>query len=110
MIICSKFYLLCFSKFAIALEALVDVGLVVDESLIVRCGLTLDDGYQAALTLLQHTPRPTALVAINDLLAMGALRALVERGLAVPQEISLAGFDAATNIHVNFQGRSVLYR
>lgn len=74
-------------------EALVDVGLVVDESLIVHCGLTLADGYQAAVTLLQHTPRPTALVAINDLLAMGALRALGERGLAVPQAISLAGFD-----------------
>lgn len=74
-------------------EALVDMGLVVDEALIVRCGVTLEDGYQAALTLLQRTPRPTAMVAINDLLAMGALRALGEKGLAVPQDISLAGFD-----------------
>lgn len=74
-------------------QALLDYGLTVDEALIVCCGITLEDGYQAALTLIQRTPRPTAIVAINDLLAMGALRAFGEKGLTVPRDISLAGFD-----------------
>ncbi len=36
---------------------------------------------------------PTAIWTVNDLLAVGALRALYERGLRVPQDIALAGFD-----------------
>jgi LacI family transcriptional regulator len=74
-------------------EALHEFGLPADETLIDRCGATLDDGYQAAHRLLQRAPRPTAIVTINDLLAIGALRAIDERGLAAPGDISIAGFD-----------------
>jgi LacI family transcriptional regulator len=61
--------------------------------MVVRCGPRLDDGYRAALTLLDHSPRPTAIVAINDYLALGVLRACAERGLHVPRDVSVAGFD-----------------
>lgn len=74
-------------------EALQEFGLEVDESLIDHCGTTLQDGYQAAYRLLAHQPRPTALVAINDLLALGALRAIAEHDLTVPRDISIVGFD-----------------
>jgi len=74
-------------------EMLQAAGLPVEEALIARCGATLDDGYQAAQQLLWLRPRPTALMAINDLLAMGALRAIGEQGLTVPDDLSLTGFD-----------------
>jgi LacI family transcriptional regulator len=61
--------------------------------LIVRCGHTMKDGYQAAQKLLDLDDPPTAIWAVNDLLAVGALRAIRERGLRVPQDVSLAGFD-----------------
>ena len=43
--------------------------------------------------LLAISPRPTALVASNDLTAFGALRAISSAGLRVPQDISVVGFD-----------------
>ncbi len=73
--------------------ALENAGLPFDEDLIEPCGTTIEAGYQAALRLLERTPRPTALLVINDLLAMGALRAAAVRGLRVPDDLSVAGFD-----------------
>ncbi|WP_211269035.1 LacI family DNA-binding transcriptional regulator [Saccharothrix syringae] len=50
-------------------------------------------GHRAAAELLDHPQRPTALVCFNDKLAVGALRAARERGLRVPEDLSVAGFD-----------------
>lgn len=61
--------------------------------LIVECGPTIEDGYQASLKLIEPASRPTAIIAINDLLAIGALRAAVDSGLQVPKHISFVGYD-----------------
>ena len=74
-------------------ESLQAGGLPVDQELIARCGPTIEDGYQAALQLLKLPERPTALTAINDLLAIGALRAATDLGLHIPTNLSLVGFD-----------------
>lgn len=63
-----------------------------DESLIVRCPMTMEDGYATTLKLLQEQ-RPTAVVAINDMLALAAIRAAVDAGLRVPQDVSIVGYD-----------------
>lgn len=68
-------------------------GIPVDEDLIMECGPTIEDGYQAAKKLLEIPSRPTAIIAINDLLAMGALRAAGDLGLHVPNDLSLVGYD-----------------
>jgi DNA-binding LacI/PurR family transcriptional regulator len=47
----------------------------------------------AALELLQSAPPPTAMLAMSDVLALGALQAAAELGIAVPGELSLVGFD-----------------
>jgi LacI family transcriptional regulator len=64
-----------------------------DEDLIVECGPTIEDGYQAAKQLLKLTSRPTAIIAVNDLLSIGAVRAAADAGVHVPQELSLVGYD-----------------
>jgi len=50
-------------------------------------------GYDAAKELLSALHRPTAIFACNDLMAIGALRAAKEAGLAVPRDLSIVGFD-----------------
>ena len=72
-----------------------------------RCGLTLpdeccataryafQDGYDAALRLLEQ-PGLTAIFAMSDVMAIGAIRALRDEGLRVPEDISVMGFDGIT--------------
>jgi LacI family transcriptional regulator len=54
---------------------------------------TRDGGARAATELLDSVPGLTALVALNDSMAVGALGALRRRGLRVPEDISVVGFD-----------------
>jgi LacI family transcriptional regulator len=74
-------------------ESLRNAGLPIDPGLFVECGPNIEDSYRATLQLLQSPSRPTALLAINDLLAAGALRAIRDVGLDVPRDISLFGYD-----------------
>jgi LacI family transcriptional regulator len=60
---------------------------------IVRCGPEISDAHAAARKLLASPRRPTAVVALNDLGAMGVLRAASELGLRVPAELSVVGVD-----------------
>jgi len=54
-----------------------------------------DYGYKAAMELLDlpSAGRPTAIIALNDLMAIGAMQAVRERGLVVGTEFAIAGFD-----------------
>ncbi len=54
---------------------------------------TDEGGYRAAQTILRQSPRPTALFAGSDVVALGAMRAIFDAGLRIPADISLAGFD-----------------
>ena len=50
-------------------------------------------GFSAAEALLERDPRPTAIFAANDSMAIGALSAVRQRGLRVPEDVAIAGFD-----------------
>lgn len=50
-------------------------------------------GYRAMQSLLELAARPTAVFAANDRMAIGAMRAIAERGLRIPQDISVVGVD-----------------
>jgi LacI family transcriptional regulator len=54
---------------------------------------TEESGYRAVPQLLAMKQRPNAIFAANDAMAIGALRALREGGIAIPDEMALAGFD-----------------
>ena len=57
---------------------------------------SLEGGRRAARVLLARSPRATALVCVNDVMAVGALRELRTRGLNVPDDVSVTGFDNVT--------------
>ena len=63
---------------------------------------TVASGYAATVRLLAEDAPPTALFAVNDSMAIGALRALREQGRRVPEDVAVAGFDdidAAQHTH-----------
>lgn len=74
-------------------DALDAAGVVFDESLLYPGDFTLQSGHQAATQLLALATPPTALFCENDEMAIGAIQAVKQHGLAVPQNISVAGFD-----------------
>ena len=57
---------------------------------------SLEGGRQAARRLLSSGYQPTAIVCVNDLMAVGVLKELRERGLRVPEDVSVTGFDNIT--------------
>jgi LacI family transcriptional regulator len=71
---------------------------------------SLDGGRQAVREILSSGPAPTAIICVNDLMAVGALKELRERGIRVPQDVSVTGFDniklsefcypALTTVHI----------
>jgi DNA-binding LacI/PurR family transcriptional regulator len=58
-----------------------------------ECPQASEPARLAAHALLAADPRPTAVAAITDVLALGVLRAAAERGLRVPEDLSVSGFD-----------------
>ena len=74
-------------------DALEKAGVERKESDLARGDFTARGGYLAMQTLLKRRPRPTAVFACNDLMAFGALTAAREAGIAVPQQLSIVGFD-----------------
>ena len=55
--------------------------------------LRFDGGLEAGFAVARLRPRPTAVVAINDLTAIGVIKALLQSGCRVPEDISVTGFD-----------------
>ncbi len=72
------------------LEPLKAAGLTAD---VVHSDFTRDGGHAAASRLVAEGRLPTCVFAVNDVMAIGALTALRERGIPVPERVSVAGFD-----------------
>lgn len=69
-------------------------GIAFDEELDFEpCRFSMDDGYNAAARLFMRSRKVTAIFALGDVIALGAIRALADAGLSVPGDISVAGFD-----------------
>jgi LacI family transcriptional regulator len=80
-------------------DALERHGLPLDPQLLARGSYRESGGYEAMVRLLAQSEPPTAVFAVNDLAASGALRAIQEAGLRVPQDISVVGFnDLSTSV------------
>ncbi len=74
-------------------SALRAAGPLVDEPLEFPGKFTEESGYEAAQGIVGTKPRPTAVFAANDAMAIGALSAFNSAGLRVPEDMALVGFD-----------------
>jgi LacI family transcriptional regulator len=73
--------------------ALAGVGMLADESLIRYSNFRIDGGREQAAALLDLADPPTAVFAFNDSMAIGVMREAAARGLKVPADLSVVGFD-----------------
>lgn len=75
-------------------QALKQYGLPIKAEWIVDGGyFTYDSGYHSMQTLLNLAKRPTAVFVAGDYMALGAIQAIKDHGLRVPEDISIIGFD-----------------
>lgn len=74
-------------------QALENAGLPVHPELLRGGNSRLEGGYQAGLALLALAERPTAIFATNNVMAIGLMRAVAERGVRCPEDLSVACFD-----------------
>lgn len=70
-----------------------EMGIEYKKEFIIDSDYSIEGGYEGVQKLFDLDRLPTAIVAINDFSAMGIMRALVERGLRVPEDVSLIGYD-----------------
>lgn len=75
------------------LTALEEAGIPIDECLIREGDFTPASGYQAMKELLVCSPRPTAVFVASDVVAIGAIQAIKQEGLQIPNDIAIIGFD-----------------
>jgi len=83
-------------------DALAETGMEFDPSLVVEGEWTTETGYAQTRILLERHPDLTAIVASDDLMALGAMDAVKDAGLRVGEDISITGFDdipAAASAH-----------
>ncbi len=75
------------------LNALKKYKIKIDKSMIIHCDFNQDYAYFATQELLRQKNKPDAIFTISDRMAIGAMLAIKEKGLNIPQEIGLVGFN-----------------
>ncbi len=84
------------------LQACGDLGLDTTDA-VATAGFSIEDGFRACKALLgRKAPLPDAVFAVNDMVAVGALKALAQHGIEVPRDLSVVGY-ADTDLGLNFQ-------
>ena len=73
-------------------RALREANIEMDDRLVFNAGSTIEEGEKAALQMLNEDAKPTAVQAVNDLVAIGAADVCLNQGISIPQQLSIAGF------------------
>jgi DNA-binding LacI/PurR family transcriptional regulator len=74
-------------------NALISAGIEITDKYLAQGDYTPASGYDAMKRILAQDPLPTAVFVASDVVAIGALKAIKEANLSIPQEISIIGFD-----------------
>jgi LacI family transcriptional regulator len=82
------------------MAAMKAAGIKVAPQLVIRTTADRAGGYGAMQQILSFEPRPTAVFAVNNMTALGAMQAIRERGLVVPRDIALVCFDDVEHLAV----------
>jgi LacI family transcriptional regulator len=75
------------------LDALAERGISMDPALDIEAAYTFESGVEAGHALLSMANPPTAIFALNDDMAIGVMQAARERGLELPRDLSVVGYD-----------------
>lgn len=75
------------------MQAMTEAGVAVDPAWVAESSFRIESGAEAMQSLMACAPRPTALFAVNDATALGALSTLAKLGLTVPRDISVVGYN-----------------
>jgi LacI family transcriptional regulator len=73
-------------------RALREANIQPDDKLVFAAGSTIEDGTKATLQMLNEGVKPTAVMAVSDLVAIGCAESLLQQGLKIPEDISVIGF------------------
>lgn len=73
-------------------DALAKHGLPVDNNLIITCGVMMEKGILGAMKILEMPEMPDGIFAINDPVAIGAMKTLMKNGVKIPEDIAVVGF------------------
>ena len=76
-------------------QALADAGIPLREERIAESGLAVEDGYDAMRRIMDAGEMPSAVFCATDWMAIGAMNCAMDRGLRVPEDISIFGFDGS---------------
>lgn len=74
------------------MDALRKYGLPVGEALIIDCGIMMEKGIMAAYKILEMERMPDGIFAVNDPVAIGAMKILQKNKVRIPEEVAIAGF------------------
>lgn len=74
-------------------RALNEEGLEFHSNWVIESNFECDGGYEAFNRMFQNGPLPSAIFVCNDMMAMGVINAANEKGIAIPQELSIIGYD-----------------
>ena len=77
-------------------HAMQEAGLTINPNWVMEGFFEPEDGYECMNKILKQAELPTAVFCCNDVMALGAISAITEKGLRVPEDISIIGYD---NIH-----------
>ncbi|MDG2954841.1 HTH-type transcriptional repressor PurR [Bisgaard Taxon 10/6] len=80
------------------LKALHEAGLEMNPDWLLEGSFEPEDGYECMNRLLAQTHRPSAIFCCNDVMALGAISAITEKGFRVPEDFSIIGYD---NVHIS---------
>ncbi|NOY76545.1 MAG: LacI family transcriptional regulator [Calditrichaeota bacterium] len=80
-------------RFAGFKKAIESAGLTIENSLLIPGDFATKSGFEAFYELLQRSPKPEAIFAANDMMAIGAYEAARKMGVRIPEDVAIAGFD-----------------
>lgn len=92
-------------------QALEKAGIPFDEKKVITLTANMSGAYRDMLAYLRERPGirlPTAFFADNDVIALGAMKALAERGYRIPEDVSLVGFDDVTYSSISSPGLTTM--
>jgi len=73
-------------------DALKKYDIAYDEKLIIPCGLMMETGIIGAMKILEMAELPDGIFAVNDAVAIGAMKTLLKKGIKIPEDMAVVGF------------------